>query len=78
LGVTIECGADLSELAARLAAFARRTFADSGLGGPDAALASVGFSPKDFARRVLEDYVEAILVAFASIVVAPQNKRLLP
>jgi hypothetical protein len=46
--VTIEYGTDLSEVAVRLAAFARRTFADFGLGGPDVALAGVGLSPEDF------------------------------
>jgi len=64
--VTTEYGADLSELAVRLAAFARRTFADFGLGGPDAALAGVGLSPEDFAWRVLEDYVEGRLAHEAS------------
>jgi DNA-directed RNA polymerase specialized sigma24 family protein len=65
-GVTTEYGADLSELAFRLAAFARRTFADFGLGGPDAALTGVGLSPEDFAWRVREDYVEGRLAHEAS------------
>ena len=64
--MTIDYGADLSELAVRLAAFARRTFADFGLGGPDAALTGVGLSPEDFAWRVLEDHVEGRLAHEAS------------
>lgn len=51
--MTMEHGEDLSELAVRLAAFARRTFADFGLGGSDTALAGVGLSPDDFVWRVL-------------------------
>jgi len=48
---------DLGELALRLTAFARRTFADFGLRGHDTAVAGVGLSIEDFAWNVLEEYV---------------------
>jgi DNA-directed RNA polymerase specialized sigma24 family protein len=57
---------DLGELALRLTAFARRTFADFGLRGPDTALAGVGLSIEDFAWKVLEEYVEGKLEHDAS------------
>lgn len=57
---------DLGELALRLTAFARRTFADFGLRGPDTAVAGVGLSLEDFAWRVLEEYVEGKLAHQAS------------
>ena len=53
--------ADLSELAVRLTAFARRTFADFGLGGQDTALLGVGLSIEDFVWNVLEEYVQGRL-----------------
>ena len=59
--MSVEQSADLSELALRLTAFARRTFADFGLGGQDTALAGVGLSIEDFVWRVLEEYVEGRL-----------------
>jgi DNA-directed RNA polymerase specialized sigma24 family protein len=59
--VSVEHSADLSELALRLTAFARRTFADFGIGGRDTALAGVGLSMEDFVWRVLEEYVEGKL-----------------
>lgn len=52
---------DLGELALRLAAFARRTFADFGLRGTDTAVAGVGLSMEDFVWQVLEEYVEGRL-----------------
>jgi DNA-directed RNA polymerase specialized sigma24 family protein len=58
--VSVE-SADLSELAVRLTAFARRTFADFALGGQDTALVGVGLSIEDFVWRVLEEYVEGRL-----------------
>jgi hypothetical protein len=48
---------DLGELALRLTAFARRTFADFGLRGHDTAVAGIGLSIEDFAWNVLEGYV---------------------
>ena len=57
---------DLSELAVRLTAFARRTFADFALGGQDTALVGVGLSMEDFVWRVLEEYVEGRLEHQAS------------
>jgi DNA-directed RNA polymerase specialized sigma24 family protein len=49
---------DLGELALRLAAFARRTFADFGLPSPNATVSGVGLSMEDFVWAVLEEYVE--------------------
>jgi len=57
---------DLGELALRLAAFARRTFADFGLPSPDATVSGVGLSVEDFAWAVLEEYVEGRLEHEAS------------
>jgi DNA-directed RNA polymerase specialized sigma24 family protein len=57
---------DLGELALRLTAFARRTFADFGLRGPDTAVPGVGLSIEDFAWKVLEEYVEGKLEHEAS------------
>ena len=57
---------DLGELALRLTAFARRTFADFGLRGADTAVAGVGLSIEDFAWAVLEEYVEGKLEHEAS------------
>jgi DNA-directed RNA polymerase specialized sigma24 family protein len=57
---------DLGELALRLTAFARRTFADFGLRGADTAVAGVGLSIEDFAWKVLEEYVEGKLEHEAS------------
>jgi len=57
---------DLGEVALRLTAFARRTFADFGLRGPDTAVAGVGLSFEDFAWKVLEEYVEGKLEHEAS------------
>jgi len=57
---------DLGEVALRLTAFARRTFADFGLRGPDTAVAGVGLSIEDFAWKVLEEYVEGKLEHEAS------------
>jgi DNA-directed RNA polymerase specialized sigma24 family protein len=59
--VSAEQSVDLSEMALRLTAFARRTFADFGLGGQDTALVGVGLSLEDFVWRVLEEYVEGRL-----------------
>jgi len=57
---------DLGELALRLAAFARRTFADFGLPGHDATVSGVGLSMEDFVWAVLEEYVEGRLEHEAS------------
>jgi DNA-directed RNA polymerase specialized sigma24 family protein len=57
---------DLGELALRLAAFARRTFADFGLPSPDATVTGVGLSMEDFVWTVLEEYVEGRLKHEAS------------
>lgn len=57
---------DLGELALRLAAFARRTFADFGLPSPDATVSGVGLSTDDFVWTVLEEYVEGRLEHQAS------------
>jgi len=57
---------DLGELALRLAAFARRTFADFGLPSPDATVTGVGLSMEDFVWTVLEAYVEGRLEYDAS------------
>jgi len=57
---------DLSEMALRLTAFARRTFADFGHGGPNTAVAGVGLSMEDFVWGVLEEYVEGKLQHVAS------------
>jgi len=57
---------DLGELALRLAAFARRTFADFGLPSRDAAVSGVGLSMEDFVWSVLEEYVEGRLEHEAS------------
>jgi DNA-directed RNA polymerase specialized sigma24 family protein len=57
---------DLGELALRLAAFARRTFADFGLTNSNAAVTGVGLSTEDFVWAVLEEYVEGRLAHEAS------------
>lgn len=57
---------DLSELALRLMAFARRTFADFGLRGHETTVAGVGLSMEDFVWAVLEEYVEGKLKHQAS------------
>jgi DNA-directed RNA polymerase specialized sigma24 family protein len=57
---------DLGELALRLAAFARRTFADFGLPSHDATVSGVGLSMEDFVWAVLEEYVEGRLEHQAS------------
>jgi len=57
---------DLGELALRLAAFARRTFADFGLPSHDATVSGVGLSMEDFVWAVLEEYVEGRLKHEAS------------
>jgi DNA-directed RNA polymerase specialized sigma24 family protein len=59
--VSVDRSTDLSEMALRLTAFARRTFADFGLGGQDTAVVGVGLSMEDFVWRVLEEYVEGRL-----------------
>jgi len=53
-------------MALRLAAFARRAFADFGLRGADTPVTGVGLSMEDFIWRVLEEYVEGRLVHDAS------------
>jgi len=55
--LSVEQSADLSELAIRLTAFGRRTFADFGLGADDTTVAGVGLSVDDFVWKVLEEYV---------------------
>jgi DNA-directed RNA polymerase specialized sigma24 family protein len=57
---------DLGELALRLTAFARRTFADFGLPCNDATVSGVGLSMEDFVWAVLEEYVEGRLKHEAS------------
>ena len=57
---------DLGELALRLAAFARRTFADFGLLSPEATVGGVGLSIEDFVWAILEQYVEGRLEHDAS------------
>jgi len=57
---------DLGELALRLAAFARRTFADFGLPRHEATVSGVGLSMEDFVWAVLEEYVEGRLEHQAS------------
>jgi DNA-directed RNA polymerase specialized sigma24 family protein len=57
---------DLGELALRLAAFARRTFADFRLPSHDATVSGVGLSMEDFVWAVLEEYVEGRLKHEAS------------
>jgi DNA-directed RNA polymerase specialized sigma24 family protein len=57
---------DLGELALRLTAFARRTFADFGLPSHDATVSGVGLSMEDFVWAVLEEYVEGRLKHEAS------------
>jgi DNA-directed RNA polymerase specialized sigma24 family protein len=58
--------ADFGELALRLVAFARRTFADFGLPRPGATVSGVGLSMEDFVWGVLEEYVEGRLEHEAS------------
>ena len=57
---------DLGESALRLAAFARRTFADFRLPLHDATVSGVGLSAEDFVWAVLEEYVEGRLEHEAS------------
>ncbi|MEI9978360.1 MAG: hypothetical protein WDN23_05065 [Edaphobacter sp.] len=46
------------ELAVRLTGYGLRTFAEFGLGGPNATIPGVGLSVEDFVWKVLSEYAE--------------------